>query len=243
MGTVEGMNFFGRRDRSEAKPSAPVLPRAPVAPSAPRPSIGARPASQRSVGSVPPAPGSGRVSTSSQSTPEPDARLLRADFGNTSEDNGAGSVQSGDEAALDAGWGVSERPPGSHGGSGGQAALAVAENRARVLEAELQAERRLRKEAQDALMGMRSRLSTPQTSSKAGGGGSKMWEITNADMLMDTGTQTDVHPMPGREELDSKIEEAVRALQRRNDALEIENQMLQVSHATPPRPTVSNTPH
>jgi hypothetical protein len=121
--------------------------------------------------------------------------------------------------------------------------LAVAENRARVLEAELQAERRLRKEAQDALMGMRSRLSTPQTSSKAGGGGSKMWEITNADMLMDTGTQTDVHPMPGREELDSKIEEAVRALQRRNDALEIENQMLQVSHATPPRPTVSNTPH
>jgi len=188
------MNFFGRQ------PTPPAVPRAPVAPAAPRPVSGngnaGRPGSHRSMGSV------GRVSTSSQSTPEPDE--VAEDF----------AICSGEDAALDCGWGeaeVKESKPAA-------AALAAAENRVRLLEKQLQTERRLRKDAEDSLMQARSRMSTPADA----------WEAcTDEDGLMDVGVQTDKCPQPERQAVEQAIEAAVMQLRARNDALEIENQMLQ----------------
>ena len=149
------MAFIGRR--TFVQPTPPACPRAPEAPTAPRPGSSApRPSSKRSVWSA-----ASRISTSSQSTPEPDA-----DIG---EDDGA--VYSSDDAALDAGWG---RPqlgsPSSHIDSAGATAeaLAAAENRIRALEKQIQTERRLRMGAEEALAQTRSKLSTPVQQVPAG---------------------------------------------------------------------------
>jgi len=200
------------------QPQPPALPRAPVAPAAPRPGSGSRaprPGSQRSVGSA-----ATRLSTSSQSTPEPDADIGEDD---------CCAVYSSDDAALDAGWGGADgaRARSREEGAGALAeALAAAENRIRALEKQIQTERRLRKGAEDALAQTRSKLSTPvqqAAADRATGAQSDAAE----DLLMDVGVQTDKQLPPGRQEIEREIEAAVQKLQQRNDQLEIENQMLQ----------------
>ena len=144
----------------------------------------------------------GRISTSSQSTPEPDADIGE-DF----------AVCSGDDAALDYGWGeVKEN----------KLSLAAAENRIRALEKLLQTERRLRKEAEVSLMQARAKMPTQAETQRDGRAGTD-----DDDLLMDVGVQTDKQPEPGREAVEREINAAVTKLQARNDALEIENQMMQ----------------
>lgn len=209
------MAFIGRR--TFVQPTPPACPRAPEAPTAPRPGSGSRPAqrpgSQRSVGSA-----ASRLSTSSQSTPEPDA-----DIG---EDDGA--VYSSDDAALDAGWGGPElgATASERDSTGAKAeALAAAENRIRALEKQIQTERRLRMGAEEALAQTRSKLSTPVQQTPAGRTSSA--QSDKDDLLMDVGVQTDAQLPPGREEIEREIRAAVQKLQLRNDQLEIENQVLQ----------------
>ena len=205
------MAFIGRR--TFVQPTPPACPRAPEAPTAPRPGSSApRPSSKRSVWSA-----ASRISTSSQSTPEPDA-----DIG---EDDGA--VYSSDDAALDAGW---SRPqlgsPSSHIDSAGATAeaLAAAENRIRALEKQIQTERRMRMGAEEALAQTRSKLSTPVQQAPAGRTSSA--QSDKDDLLMDVCVQTDAQLPPGRDEIEREIRAAVQKLQLRNDQLEIENQVL-----------------
>ena len=211
------MKIFNLRTDAPPQPIPPALPRPPVAPAAPRPASGGsrmRPVSQRSVGSA--GSSASRPSTSSHSTPEP------AEIG---EDDCA---VYGCDSVIDAGWGVAAEPVGSLVTPAVTSisqvlALEAAENRIRALEKQIQTERRLRKDAEESLAQVRSKLTSPVQASRF----VSTHGDPDDDLLMDVGVQTDAQPLPGRMDIEREIEGAVQNLQQRNDALEIENQMLQ----------------
>ena len=210
------MKIFNLRTDTPPQPNPPALPRPPVAPAAPRPASGGsrmRPVSQRSVGSA--GSSASRPSTSSHSTPEP------AEIG---EDDCA---VYGYDSVIDAGWGLAAEPVGSLvtpvTSISQVLALEAAENRIRALEKQIQTERRLRKDAEESLAQVRSKLTSPVQASRF----VSTHGDPDDDLLMDAGVQTDAQPLPGRMDIEREIEEAVQKLQQRNDALEIENQMLQ----------------